>query len=257
MADEEILHGGVNQIRRVGNTVIRPAGQHTPSVHRLLHHLRNQGFTSAPRPLGHDRDAGTETLTFVQGEVTGAPLAATFETDQALVSAAALLRDYHEATVGFAADLAADPAATGDVWDLQTKSPVEVICHGDYAPYNCAIRNGSVVGIFDFDTAHPGPRLWDLGYAAYRWVPLASPTNPDASFDAKEQSRRLLLFCKTYGWHGPPTAVTEAAADRLVALVDMMLERAEQGNAAFRRHIEEGHDQLYLADIAYLRSYGD
>ena len=30
-----------------------------------------------------------------------------------------------------------------------------------------------------FDLASPGPRAWDLGQSAYRFVPLTDPDNPD------------------------------------------------------------------------------
>jgi len=33
-------------------------------------------------------------------------------------------------------------------------------------------RKGMPVALIDFDTAHPGPRIWDVAYAAYRFVPL-------------------------------------------------------------------------------------
>ncbi|WP_405867085.1 phosphotransferase [Streptomyces sp. NBC_01515] len=40
--------------------------------------------------------------------------------------------------------------------------PVEVICHGDFAPYNCVFTGEGAVGLIDFDAARPGPRAWDL-----------------------------------------------------------------------------------------------
>ena len=249
-SEEEILQGGVHQIRKVGDAVIRPVGPHSPSVHRVLRHLAARGVNIGPEPIAINQADRTETLSFVPGETTGHPLAPSFTTDKAVSSAAQLLRRLHDATEDFV-------VTEDDVWDLPPKTPAEVICHGDFAPYNCAVIDGLVTGVFDFDTAHPGPRLWDLGYAAYRWVPLTSPDNPEFSSSPVEQARRLTLFCQAYGWHGSEAAVVEAAADRLVALVEMILERAEGGNAAFQRHIEEGHHLLYLADIAHLRSYGD
>ena len=250
MAEEQFLEGGVHKIRRVGDTVIRPAGEHTASVHRLLRHLRSSGFTRGPEPLAYEQDKDTETLSFVPGEVSGYPLAESFTTERALVSAARLLRSYHDATADFA-------PTQQDRWDLPVQHPAEVICHGDFAPYNCVVNNGAVTGLFDFDTAHPGPRLWDLGYAAYRWVPLTSPDHPEVSISRSDQSNRLILFCEAYGWPDSLDAVVEAAADRLVALVAMMFERAEGGSVAFQRHIDEGHHLLYRADITYLRSYGN
>ncbi len=242
----ERLTGGVNEILRVGNTVIRPAGPHSATVHRYLGQLRQHGFERAPEPLALDSSAGTETLSFLPGLVSGYPLDPAFCTDRALIGAARLLRELHLAGARYR------PAAD-DRWDLPTRQPVEVICHGDFAPYNCVVNDGEVTGVFDFDTAHPGPKLWDVGYGAYRWVPLTAPSNPDGSPAIDEQRRRLGLFCAQYGVDRI-TAVVDWAAERLTALVAMMVQRAADGHPAFARHLAEGHDQLYLADIEHLRS---
>jgi hypothetical protein len=62
------------------------------------------------------------------------------------------------------------------VWYFPPREPVEVVCHGDLAPYNCVFDGDRLVGVIDFDTAHPGPRLWDVAGGAYRLVPLVAPT---------------------------------------------------------------------------------
>ncbi|MFD2351725.1 phosphotransferase [Nonomuraea ferruginea] len=79
-----------------------------------------------------------------------------------------LLRAYHDATTGF--------TPPGDAaWYFPPRQPAEVVCHADIAPYNCVFRDGAPVAFIDFDTAHPGPRLWDVAYAAYRFVPPDRP----------------------------------------------------------------------------------
>ena len=57
---------------RVGDTVRRPVGPHSPLVHALLTHLESIGFEGAPRFLGIDH-AGREVLSYVDGEVAGRP----------------------------------------------------------------------------------------------------------------------------------------------------------------------------------------
>jgi hypothetical protein len=48
----EYLPGGRNnQIARIENSVHRPSGFWSQSVHALLHHVRRQGFWGAPLPL--------------------------------------------------------------------------------------------------------------------------------------------------------------------------------------------------------------
>jgi Phosphotransferase enzyme family len=250
--EPERLKGGLNEVIRVGATVIRPTGSHSPAVHALLKHLESglgtsfeasAGFEGAPRLLDVDVDRGTETLSFLVGETTDYPLAEAFRTDRAMISAAKLLRRLHDATTGF--------DGSGYSWFLQPRTPFEVICHGDFAPYNCVIRDGEVVGVFDFDTAHPGPRLWDVGYLAYRWVPLVSPLNLDGFGTLADQSRRLPILCEAYGTD-QIGEVLDQAHDRLLAMVDSIRSFAAAGHAGFQAHIDEGHDELYLRDARHI-----
>ena len=69
-AREQVLAGGCTTqgVVRIGNTVRRPTGAHTPFVHSLLHHLQESGFDGAPRVLGIDGQ-GREILTFIEGYV--------------------------------------------------------------------------------------------------------------------------------------------------------------------------------------------
>ena len=53
---------------RVGETVRRPTGPHSPLVHAMLEHLERVGFAGAPRYLGQD-DRGREMLTYIEGDV--------------------------------------------------------------------------------------------------------------------------------------------------------------------------------------------
>ncbi|MFI8086393.1 hypothetical protein ACIF6L_37050 [Kitasatospora sp. NPDC086009] len=66
----------MNVVRRRGDVVHRPTSAATPAIHRLLRHVRDQGFRRAPEPRGFDAD-GNELLTFLDGEVPGGPGGAT------------------------------------------------------------------------------------------------------------------------------------------------------------------------------------
>jgi hypothetical protein len=165
---EEVLSGGYSTpVVRVEDTVRRATGPWSPAVHGLLRHLERRGFDGAPRFLGLD-DRGREVLTFIPGMVGNYPLPFDAWSDEALVHAARLMRRYHDATVGYA-------PAEDAVWRLQAPhGPHEVICHNDFAPYNLVFTNWRPHAIIDFDTAGPGPRIWDVSYATYRFVPLSS-----------------------------------------------------------------------------------
>ncbi len=117
MDEPEVLTGGgVNEVIRFGNTVRRPAGPWRPLIHELLRHLRQAGFTAAPAPHGITED-GFAILDFLPGVVAHHPLPAAARTREALVSAAELLRAYHDATVEFAAK------TPRDGWQLPAVPP--------------------------------------------------------------------------------------------------------------------------------------
>ncbi|MEO3801760.1 phosphotransferase [Nonomuraea sp. B1E8] len=245
MADEEVLAGGgVNHVVRVGATVRRPTGPWTPAVHALLGHLAARGFAGAPRSHGID-DQGREILDFVPGRTADYPLPGWARSDEALVAAGELLRRYHDATVGF-------EAPPGAEWYFPAVSPAEVICHGDVATYNCVFREGLPVAFIDFDTAHPGPRVWDVAYAAYRFVPLTDPRHADAR-PVGEQARRLRLLAGAYALGDDDRAALVATARaRLEHLVRHMHERAAAGDEAFAGHVARGDDIFYECDLAHL-----
>jgi len=65
---EVVLAGGnvSTAVVRVGDTVRRPAGFWSQSVHALLGHLNDVGYTGAPRTLGFD-ELGRHVLQYVEG----------------------------------------------------------------------------------------------------------------------------------------------------------------------------------------------
>src|SRR5262249_62036998 len=106
-AEEPLPGGNVSAgVVRVGDTVRRPAGPHTPAVHALLGYLHAAGFEGAPRPLGID-DRGREVLTFVPGTVPWPDRFDLLEPRQRLARAARLIREFHDAVAGFVAPASA------------------------------------------------------------------------------------------------------------------------------------------------------
>lgn len=102
------------------------------------------------------------------------------------------------------------------------------------------------------DHAQPGPRLWDVAYAAYRWVPMTAPGNADGFGTTEEQATRLRLFCDRYGLGSARrAALIDALAARLRTLVDLMRAQAA-GNAAFAGHLSDEHHLQYLTDAEYV-----
>ncbi|MBM0275037.1 aminoglycoside phosphotransferase family protein [Micromonospora tarensis] len=247
MIDHEVLTGGgVNEVVRIGATVRRPTGPWSPRVHDLLRHLAAEGFRGAPR-LHAVTDGGHEILDFLPGEVSGYPATPAAASAEALTTAARLLRAYHDATVEYAR------GAPRDGWQTAVTEPVEVICHGDYAPHNCVLDGNRVAGIIDFDHAQPGPRLWDVAYAAYRWVPMTAPGNADGFGTTAEQAARLRSFCDQYGLDDDKrVGFIDTVVARLHTMVDFMRTQAAAGNKAYAGHLADGHHIQYLNDAEYL-----
>jgi hypothetical protein len=243
--EEELTGGGVNRVVRVGITVRRPTGRWTPVVHALLDHLTAVGFSGAPASHGLDGE-GREILDFLPGHVPNYPLPEYARSDDVLLDVGRLLRDYHDATADFAA-----PPGAG--WYFPPRSPAEVICHGDIAPYNCVFRDGRPVAFIDFDTVHPGPRIWDVAYAAYRFVPLTDPHREGDVHPVEEQARRLRLFADAYRLGDADRSVlADTARARLDHLVRHMHDQADAGNEAFAGHIVRGDDILYRTDAEHI-----
>lgn len=244
--DQEVLLGGVNQIVREGALVRRPANPWSPTVQRLLKHLRTAGFAAAPRPHGFSADGAEELVEFLPGEVGHDFHAPQVLSDASLVAVGQLLRALHDASATF-------PRQPDDVWQLPPREPAEVICHGDAATYNTVFRDELPVAFIDFDTAHPGPRLWDAGYTVYRFVPLYAPDAWEPNLPVPEARRRLTLFADAYGLSAQDRADLPAvAAERLRALVAWIHHNAAAGHPAFSRHIAEGHDRRYLTDAQWI-----
>jgi Phosphotransferase enzyme family len=247
VTDQEIVLTGGNMtpVVRVGDTVRRGAGPWTPTVHALLGHLRASGFDQVPEPLGID-EQGREIISFLPGRVGTYPLPDFVLSDHTLATVARTLRAYHDAT----RDFAAPPPTT---WQWPAHEPAEVICHNDFAPYNMLFEDGRLTGIIDWDLASPGPRVWDMGYAAYRFVPLTDPANPDVrNPGVAEQARRLARFCAAYGAGIEPSAVAETAVAVLRELVAFIRREAAAGDPAQTAVLERGDVEIYERDIAYV-----
>lgn len=194
---EQPLSGGkLNQVVRAGDTVRRRAGPWSAAIQALLGHLQESGFTGAPRPLGFDAQ-GREVLSYLKGAVEQPPFPAYVTSDVALAALAHLLRHFHDAQAGFVppADVA---------WQYAPGAPTSgpVICHNDLATWNVLFRNQAPAAMIDFDLAAPAPRLWDVVYVAWRWVPLYGPqsaTRFGLLLDLPARLRRLALFAAAYG----------------------------------------------------------
>ena len=203
------------QIVRIGDTVRRPVYPWSASVHLLLQHLSDVGFPYSPRFLGIDEE-NREVLTYLEGD-SGPNGWAKVVDPAGLVAMAELLRDYHAAVRSYR------PGGIG----LD-----EVICHGDFGPWNLVWQGTRPVGILDWDHARAAPARHDVAYAleyvtpfrdddtCLRWLRYPSP--PD-------RPGRLARFAHAYGL---------TSTD---GLVDEVLHQQRTVAARTRRLAAEGH----------------
>lgn len=236
---------------RKGDHILRPVRPWTAGVQALLAALRAHDFTDAPMPAGYD--ATWERVSFLPGLTGDLDTSENMRSLRVLRSAAALLRRYHDCSALFVGQLAAAYS-----WQLPARTPAEVFCHGDFAPYNVVLNDGAATGIIDFETAHPGPRRWDLAYAVYRWAPLSMVIAGEAMGGLHEQIDRARVFLDAYGLPAKQhRALPDMLVERLQALVAFMEGEAARGVEKYRRDLEEGHDRIYRRDIAYISEHRD
>ncbi|HHB1651131.1 aminoglycoside phosphotransferase family protein [Bacillus sp. TE8-1] len=245
---EELTGGRIGKIHKIEETVVRPSNKWTKDVHDFLMFVHDEGADFVPKPYGIN-EKGEEVLSFLPGNVFHYPLPEEILSDSIIVSTSKLLLQFHKYSERYVLRLTND-----EQWMLPASYPIEVMCHGDFAPYNVTIVNNEATGIIDFDTLHPGSKMWDIAYAIYRWVPFKSPNNPDSFGNLNEQIRKAKLFLDTYGVNSEDkNSFTRVLIKRLQSLINFMRSEANNGNKDFQLHIEKGHLQLYLHDIEYLK----
>jgi Ser/Thr protein kinase RdoA (MazF antagonist) len=239
--DGPLLGGTANfgRVYRVGDTVLRPSGPHTASVHALLRHLAAHGFDAAPRVIGLDRRV--ETVGYIPGTApTTDPVPPWALTETALTDVGGLLRAYHVAVAGF--------DARGHRWqrELPDRWRGPLVTHNDLNPANVVFRNFRAVALIDFDLAAPGTVAFDLAVTACFWAPLRDAADiPDSRRGHVFERYRLLL--DAYGASAAlRREVVEAtpAANRWIA--DVIEDNVRLGHPAFGRlwrHAQGMHDR--------------
>ncbi|RXR25664.1 aminoglycoside phosphotransferase family protein [Oerskovia turbata] len=255
---EELLTGGNSStVVRRGDTVRRTAGPWTPTVQALLRHLRGQGVVEVPEPLGTD-DQGREVLSFLAGDVAHYPLPPWVWDESVLRDAGALLRRVHDASAGFLAAGAgsADAGPATPTWQTAPHEPVEVVCHNDVAPYNLVFRDGVVVGLIDFDTASPGPRIWDLAYLGYRLAPLVADAGDGEGADVVGRLDPLARLDTLVAAYGMPYSRREVLTTVVARLDELAAFTDERASATGRDEFRE-HAAMYRADAQRVRALAD
>jgi hypothetical protein len=240
---------------RVGDTVRRPVGPHSPLVHALLTHLESGGFEGAPRFLGID-GSGREVLSYIDGEVAGRPRPPWIAEETRLASIGRLVRAYDDAAASFtpppgvlldttSADPPGIPAAPA--------YPPELVAHVDITPENVIFRNGRAYALIDFDLAKPATRTDEMFNAMLWWAPLSDPRDVDPLLRDVDVPRRARILADEYGLSGADRErIMEVGMLRNRRAWYLMRQRAQAHGGGWQRMWDEGVGDVIKRREAWL-----
>jgi hypothetical protein len=240
---------------RVGDTVRRPVGPHSPLVHALLAHLELAGFEGAPRFLGID-GSGREVLSYIDGEVAGRPRPPWIADETRLASVGRLVRAYDDAAASFASPpdalleaLPADPPGIPPA----PAYPPELIGHVDITPENVVFRDGRAHALIDFDLARPATRADEMLNAMLWWAPLSDPRDVDPLLRHVDVPARARILADAYGLSGTDRErIIEVAVLRTRRSWHLMKRRAETHGGGWQRMWDEGVGDVIKRREAWL-----
>jgi len=240
---------------RVGGTVRRPLGSHSPLVHALLAHLESAGFAGAPRFLGID-GSGREVLSYIDGEVAGRPRPPWIADEARLASVGRLVRAYDDAAASFSPVPDALPEApAGEPAGIPPAPPYppELVGHVDITPENVVFRDGLAYALIDFDMARPATRADEMFNAMMWWVPLFDPRDVDPLLRDVDVPRRSRIIADGYGLSGPDRErIMEVGLLRTRRAWYLMRQRAQVQGGGWQRMWDEGVGDVIKRREAWL-----
>jgi len=259
----EILSGGnMNQVVKIGDTVHRKV-KGDSMLHSYLLYLEEAGMPGVPRFRGMD-EQGREILTFLHGKTMGPDYPAfhpCLNSDETVRDMGQFMRKLHDISIGFL------PKAIENNW----KSPNfpqekwETICHNDTAIWNFVFANDHLTGLFDFDSACPGTRIWDLATSLYSVIPLTAhvpvpelltSVSYEPSQHAAERKRRIKIFFDAYGMDCPPDLMDWVILRIQKDFCDDISKGAAAGDENCIRMVNEGHLAYYQSVVSFLKIHG-
>ena len=257
MAYDEVL-GRAEEVNRhfrpvtmIQESVTRPAGPQSSTVHSLLRHLRDQGMDCVPEPLSLDGD--TEMLRYIEGDSGGDGWR--HQHDEAgLRSAARLLRRIHDASRSWQPP--GEAVFDAPPVEGSTDSDDTVYCHGDPGPWNFVWHKGEAVALIDWDFLHPAPRLDDVTYALLWFAPMRD----DAACldwhhfpEVPHRAERITAFLDAYGAEVlPQFDAADAVIRRRHATIEHVRALADKGVEPQRTWVADGSLVEEAAEIHWI-----
>jgi aminoglycoside phosphotransferase (APT) family kinase protein len=239
----------VNELFRpvelTAETVTRPVGPQSRTVHEFLRHLRTKGLDCVPEPLSLSDE--TETLRYIDGESGGDGWKNQHD-EHGLRSAARLLRRIHDAS----ADWVPPDDAVFDAPPMSAGG--EVFVHGDPGPWNFVWRDGEAIALIDWDFLHRASRLDDVAYALLWFAPMRDDRS---SLDwhhfprVPDRRARIEAFLDAYGIPAD-FDVADAVIRRRQATIEHVRFLADQGQEPQKTWVAEGSLEAEAAEIAWI-----
>lgn len=236
-------------MQRVGDFVRRPLYPWSASIHGLLRFLEQADFP-ASRFVAVDGDM--EVLAWIEGE-SGPAGWARIVPDDGLRQWGRTLRRLHDTVSTFR------PPETS-LWSSGsgTCGSGEIICHGDFGPWNGVWLGSELVGLLDWDHARPASPMFDVAYA----LEYAAPFRDDQECvswlrypSAPDRRRRIEIFCDAYGID-TPSSVAELVADQQRRILETSESLAQRGVEPQADWFRSGHGDELRARIAWTESSG-
>jgi hypothetical protein len=240
--EPEVLQDRADRpVLRIGDVVRHPRQPWSGSVHALLAYLHEAGFAESPVPGPLTDDAAErdwDDVGYIEG-VSGDPACLLVTTDEAVAQVAQLLRRYHDVVAQWR-------PAVAPVWfDGQRGTgdgDERLVCHGDVGPWNLVWRNGTLVGLIDWEYATIGTRRTDIAYALHYLVPFRDRSYWQGVLGMAQKPRRrhrMAVFAEAYGIPVDEQLVEEVLASQQAG-VDLMRTLAEQGRPRQQQLVADG-----------------
>ncbi len=224
MDEEKLTTNDKHPILRIDETVHRPTGWWTPAVHELLKYLESVGFKYSPRVLGFDEE-GREVLSYIKGE-SGKDGWLKILSDHGLSKFAKFLREYHDAVAGF------KPAEDSEwAYAKGGLKQGQIICHGDFGPWNVVWQGAAPIGLVDWDMAFPAEPRYDILYALQYAVPFRKDETTIKWHhfpEVPDRQHRIQTFAEAYGLESIGDVV-DGVADVQRKGIDYVKVLAERG----------------------------
>jgi hypothetical protein len=240
---------------RIGDTVRRPRQDTSERVADYLRHLEEAGFDGAPRYLGVDAQ-GRDVLTYLAGEVPGAPVEVWAASDDVLPGVGRLVRRLHDASEGY--DAPPRPVPPGRPAPVFPEGEPRIFAQRDVTPQNTVFRGGVAWGLIDFDLCDWTTRSLDLANTASHWVPMNDPVDRAPVYADIDVAARVRLLLDGYGRDAVTAAQFLGACElRFANSYAVMRWSAENLGGGWARMWDEGVGELIRRRAAWFAAIRD